>query len=139
MITRREFTKYVAASGIASSASAKVVMALSQAGAGTEPKETAKLPEWANHIDPDWVKETLVGGLLDYWLKASVMPSGFIQENLDRDWKPWGTQREASLNGQGRQLYCMAMGYELTRRQDYLDAMHNCAGFLLKMRDPEYG
>ena len=139
MITRREFTKYVAVTGIASSASAKVALALSQAGAVPEVRETALLPEWTSHIDHDWVKDTLVGGLLDYWLKASVMPSGFIQENLDRDWKPWGTQREASLNGQGRQLYCMAMGYELTRRQDYLDAMHNCAEFLLKMRDPEYG
>ena len=139
MITRREFTKYVAATGIASSASAKFAMALGQTGAAPEAKETVKLPEWANHIDHDWVKDTLVEGLLDYWLKASVIPSGFIQENLDRDWKPWGSQREASLNGQGRQLYCMAMGYELTRRQDYLDAMHNCAEFLLKMRDPEYG
>src|SRR6185437_2304209 len=85
------------------------------------------------------VKGTLVGGLLDYWLKASVEPSGFIQENLDREWKPWGTQREASLNGQGRQLSCMARGYELTHRQDYLDAVHKCADFLLKMRDPEFG
>jgi cellobiose epimerase len=141
MITRREFAKIVAVSGIASTTSAKVAMALNGTahGDGTEPKKAAKSPEWMNHIDPAWVKSTLVGGLLDYWLKASVMPSGFIQENLDREWKPWGTQREASLNGQGRQLYCMAMGYELTHRQDYLDAVHKCAEFLLKMRDPEFG
>jgi len=92
-----------------------------------------------NHIDPEWVQTTIVEGLLDHWLKASVMPNGFIQENLDRSWKPWGTQREASLNGQGRQLYCMAAGYELTRRQDYLEAVHKCADFLIKMRDPEFG
>jgi len=103
------------------------------------PDQNAKLPEWTNHIDPDWVKSTLVDDLLDHWLKASVMPDGFIQENLDRNWQPWGTQREASLNGQGRQLYCMAAGYELTRRPDYLEAVRNCATFLLKMRDPEYG
>ena len=141
MITRREFTKVVAASGIAASASVKFAMAMNSAAQsdGPEQKGAAKTPEWINHIDPDWVEKTLVEGLLDHWLKASVMPNGFIQENLDREWKPWGTQREASLNGQGRQLYCMAMGYELTRRQDYLDAVHKCAEFLLKMRDSEYG
>jgi cellobiose epimerase len=142
MITRRRFAKLIAVSGLASTTSGRVATALAQSGpsgVAEEKSKSASLPEWTNHIDPDWVKETLVGGLLDYWLKASVQPNGFIQENLDRDWKPWGTQREASLNGQGRQLYSMAAGYELTRRQDYLDAVHKCADFLLKMRDPEFG
>jgi cellobiose epimerase len=142
MMTRREFAKTLAATSVAMSSSAKLVHALGQRGPyQSEKPEDQKpaLPEWANHIDPAWVKETLIGGLLDHWLKASVMPNGFIQENLDRDWTPWGKQREASLNGQGRQLYCMARGYELTHRQDYLNAVHNCADFLLKMKDPEYG
>jgi cellobiose epimerase len=140
MITRREFTKVAAMTGIASTGLSKVAHAL-PLDAESPSVAIAKVPRsaWINHIDPDWVQKTLVGGLLDYWLKASVMPNGFIQENLDRDWKPWGTQREASLNGQGRQLYCMAMGYELTKRKDYLDAVHKSADFLLKMRDPEYG
>ncbi len=56
------------------------------------------------HIDQAWMKKAMFD-LLDHWRDASVMPNGFIQENLDRQWKPWGTQREASLNGQGRQLY----------------------------------
>jgi len=142
VITRREFAKKVAATSVALSSPATLVHALGQNKHGQTEKpegQKAALPEWGNHIDPDWVKETLIGGLLDHWLKASVMSNGFIQENLDRDWKPWGTLREASLNGQGRQLYCMARGYELTRRQDYLDAVEKCADFLLKMRDPEYG
>jgi len=142
MFTRREFGRYVAASGIASSSGVRAISAFAQNPVSRpegSQSQAPTLPEWSSHIDPVWVKDTLVGGLLDHWLKAAVMPNGFIQENLDREWKPWGTQREASLNGQGRQLYCMARGYELTRRQDYLDAVHKGADFLLKMRDPEYG
>ena len=60
--------------------------------------------EIQKHIDREWVEEASVHGLLDYWVKNSIEPNGFIQENLDRQWKPWGTQREASINGQGRQL-----------------------------------
>jgi cellobiose epimerase len=142
MITRREFAKKVAATSVTVSSSAQLVHALGQntrPQSGKPEGQKPPSPDWANHIDPGWVKDTLVGGLLDYWLKGSVMPNGFIQENLDREWKPWGTQREASLNGQGRQLYCLARGYELIHRQDYLDAVHKCADLLLKMRDPEYG
>jgi cellobiose epimerase len=141
MFTRREFAKIAGMTGLASTIVARGAIASGQVVNGTAEASanSAKLPAWRNHIDPDWVKKALIENLLDHWLKASVMPNGFIQENLDRDWKPWGSQREASLNGQGRQLYCMAAGYELTRRQDYLDAVHKCAEFLLKMRDPEYG
>jgi len=95
--------------------------------------------EIRRHVDRDWVKNTLVHGLLDYWMKNSIEPNGFIQENLDRKWKPWGTQREASLNGQGRQLYTMAIGYELTKSKDYHDALTRGMDFLMKMRDEEYG
>jgi cellobiose epimerase len=142
MISRRDFAKKAAAASVAVSSPVTLVHALgqnTQPQSGKPEEKKPASPESANHIDPDWVKDTLVGGLLDYWLKGSVMPNGFIQENLDREWKPWGTQREASLNGQGRQLYCLARGYELTRRQDYLNAVHKCVDFLLKMRDPQYG
>ena len=96
--------------------------------------------EIAKHIDRAWVKKSLVTDLLDYWVKASVMPSGFIQENLDRKWEPWGEQREASINGQGRVLYTFAIGYELTGgAKRYSEAIDKCAGFLLKMHDDQYG
>jgi mannose/cellobiose epimerase-like protein (N-acyl-D-glucosamine 2-epimerase family) len=78
-------------------------------------------------------------GLLDYWVRHSVEANGFIQENLDRQWKPWGTQREASINGQGRQLFAMTVGYEMNRSNEYLDAITRGMGFLMKMRDPLYG
>lgn len=93
----------------------------------------------AKNIDRAWVKKAMLTDLLEHWLTASVMPSGFIQENLDRQWKPFGTQREASLNGQGRQLYCMVAGYEHSKDRRYLDAVTKCADFLIKMRDPQYG
>jgi mannose/cellobiose epimerase-like protein (N-acyl-D-glucosamine 2-epimerase family) len=91
------------------------------------------------HIDRAWVKKTLINDMLDHWLAASVMPNGFIQENLDREWKPWGTQREASLNGQGRMTYTFVEGYEYTHDRKYLEAVQKCADFLMKMHDDEYG
>jgi mannose/cellobiose epimerase-like protein (N-acyl-D-glucosamine 2-epimerase family) len=97
------------------------------------------LAEIRRKIDRDWVKTALVTNLLDYWLKNSIEPNGFIQENLDRQWKPWGTQREASINGQGRQLFTMAIGYELTKSKDYLDGLTRGMSFLMKMRDDEFG
>ena len=90
------------------------------------------------HIDQAWMKKAMFD-LLDHWRDASVMPNGFIQENLDRQWKPWGTQREASLNGQGRQLYTMVEGYEYSHDKKYLDAMTRGADFLLKMHDDQFG
>ena len=96
--------------------------------------------EIRKYIDRTWVRKALVNDLLDHWVKASLMPNGFIQENLDRKWQPWGEQREASLNGQGRVLYTFAIGYEVSGGDKrYLDAINKAAGFLLKMHDDEYG
>ena len=103
------------------------------------PLTRAPQAEIQEHLDREWVKTALVHDLLDYWLKNSIEPNGFIQENLDRQWKPWGTQREASINGQGRQLFTMAIGYELTKEKSYLDGLTRGMDFLMKMRDPEYG
>jgi cellobiose epimerase len=96
--------------------------------------------EIRKHIDREWIRKSLVTDLLDYWVKASLMSNGFIQENLDRQWKPWGEQREASLNGQGRVLYTFAIGYDVSGGQKrYLDAITSAAAFLLKMHDDQYG
>ena len=103
------------------------------------PMKRAPQAEIQRHVDREWVKTALVNGLLDYWLKYSIEPNGFIQENLDRQWKPWGTQREASVNGQGRQLYSIAIGYDLARSKAYLDGLTRGMDFLMKMRDEQYG
>jgi len=104
-----------------------------------KPNSRLPLAEIRRHVDRRWVQDAATRDLLDYWIRNSVEPNGFIQENLDRQWKPWGTQREASLNGQGRQLYSMAVGYEMTRSKEYRDALTRGMDFLLKMRDHEYG
>ena len=117
-----------------------VVLLLAPAVAQNAKATRAPQAEIQKNIDRAWVKKALVNDLLDHWLTASVMPNGFIQENLDREWKPWGTQREASLNGQGRVLYTLAIGYEVSGGDKrYLDAMTKAADFLLKMHDDEFG
>ncbi len=95
--------------------------------------------EIRKHVDRAWVTNAAIKGLMDYWVRHSVEPNGFIQENLDRQWKPWGTQREASVNGQGRQLYSMAVAYEMARSDEYRAALTRGMDFLLRMRDPEFG
>ena len=101
----------------------------------------SRLPqaEINKNVDRAWIKNMITTGTLDYWVKHSVEPNGFIQENLDRQWKPWGTQREASVNGQGRSLFALAVGYEMTKSKEYLDALNRGMDFLMKMRDPVYG
>lgn len=113
-----------------------------KAGSETASGIEGRIPqaEISRHVDREWVKTAFVNGLLDYWRDNAVMENGFIQENLDRDWKPWGDQREASLNGQGRMLYSLVMAYEVSGKDErYLDAITRAADFLMKMRDPQYG
>jgi mannobiose 2-epimerase len=129
MLTRRDFTR-LSIGGMALMSGHGLAQAVGKSSAASEA---------AKHIDRAWFKKALTTDLLDHWVAASVMPSGFIQENLDREWKPFGTQREASLNGQGRQLYCMVAGYEHTKEKRYLDAITKCSAFMIKMRDPQYG
>jgi len=109
------------------------------ATANLKPNSRIPLSEVQKHIDRDWLKNTLTHGLVDYWVKHSVESNGFIQEDLDRQWRPWGTQREASINGQGRQLLSMTLAYEMGKDPKYLDAIKRAADFLMKMRDPKYG
>jgi len=125
---------------LTSQAAAIAAQAGSGGAAKTKVYKRISNAEIAKHVDREWVRKSLVNDLLDYWVKAAVMPNGFIQENLDRDWKPWGEQREASVNGQGRVLYSLAAGYEMSGGDKrYLDAITRAADFLLKMRDEEYG
>src|SRR3954452_25491155 len=87
-------------------------------GAQTTPSGTlrpnSRLPqaEIQKHIDREWVQDASTKGLLDYWVKYSIEPNGFIQENLDQQWKPVGPQREAAINGQGPPFGSLAIGYE---------------------------
>ncbi len=122
----------------------KAVHAAGQAPAKQAANDTiAQLPQWQiqEHFNRVWLRDTITHGLVDYWVKYSVAPNGFVQENLDRTWHHWGNQEEATVNGQGRQLLSMTLVYDMNGRtnKQYLDAMTRAADFLLKMRDPKYG
>ena len=112
-------------------------------GQATSVDANTRIPEWEiqHHLDRNWLKDTFTHGLVDYWAKNSVAPNGFIQEDMDRKWKPWGTQQEATINGQGRQLLSMTLIYEMNGSKDkqYSAAMTRAADFLMKMHDPQYG
>jgi cellobiose epimerase len=110
-----------------------------QAQVASPALKRAPVAEIRKQVDRDWVKKAAVDDLMTYWVRHSVEPNGFIQENLDRQWKPWGTQREASVNGQGRQLYSMAVAYEMSPSPEAKAALTRGMDFLMKMRDPEYG
>ena len=99
----------------------------------------ASTEEIRKQVDRTWFTKAATTDLMDYWNRHSVEPNGFIQENLDRQWKPWGTQREATINGQGRQLYSMAVAYEMARSKEAKAALVRGMDFLLKMRDAEFG
>jgi mannose/cellobiose epimerase-like protein (N-acyl-D-glucosamine 2-epimerase family) len=94
--------------------------------------------EVKQHIDRDWLKKSMLD-LNGHWVEASFAPNGFIQENLDRQWKPMGTQREATVNGQGRQLYAMMVAYEFSKDKRFLTAFDKGTEFLKKMHDDEFG
>jgi hypothetical protein len=110
----------------------------------SQPIVNTRIPNWQiqEHISHDWLRDTITHGLMDYWVKNSVAPNGFIQEDMDRQWKHWGTQEEATINGQGRQLLSMALVYEMNeeKSKEYLDAITRATNFMLtKMHDPQYG
>lgn len=134
-------THLLRAFAVATVACALLVTVLSAQAPAPAATSNARLSqaEIRRYVDREWIKDQATRGLLDYWVRHSVEPNGFIQENLDREWKPWGTQREATINGQGRQLFSMAVGYEMTRSKEYADTLRRGMDFLLKMRDPEFG
>jgi mannose/cellobiose epimerase-like protein (N-acyl-D-glucosamine 2-epimerase family) len=129
----------VAAIATAAAAAVAVLGAQTTPSATLRPNSRLPTAEIQKQIDRKWVEEAATKGLLDYWVKHSIEPNGFIQENLDQQWKPWGTQREATINGQGRQLSSIAIGYEMTRSKDYLAGLTRGMDFLMKMRDSEFG
>ncbi len=90
-------------------------------------------------IDADWHRKALIDGHLSRWLAASPTPSGMFLTSLDRHWKPKAT-RNVELTAQGRLIYAMAIGYELTQDKRYLEAALGGRDFLMEhMHDPVHG
>jgi mannose/cellobiose epimerase-like protein (N-acyl-D-glucosamine 2-epimerase family) len=78
-------------------------------------------------------------GLVSHVVDNAEEPNGYVQLNMDRHWKPYGVQREATVESQGRQMYAMVIAYEYSHDQRYLDGLTKAADFLLKMHDDQYG
>ena len=79
--------------------------------------------------------------MLAHWLKSSPQPSGLFRVRFGRDWTAQPeTQPRLELTMQGRMIYSMIIGYELTRKRAYLDAATRGTDFLLRyFHDPVHG
>ena len=90
------------------------------------------------HIDADWFRKALADEI-QHWFKSAELPSGFVQQRIDRQWRPTGEQ-VATLTSQGRHMFMRARGYDLTRDAAYLQSVRRIADFTLaNFRDTQYG
>jgi mannobiose 2-epimerase len=90
------------------------------------------------HADRLWLKANLLD-LVSHVVDNAEEPNGYVQLNMDRQWKAYGVQREATVESQGRQVYAMAIAYDNSQDKKYLDGMTRAADFLMKMHDDQYG
>lgn len=90
-------------------------------------------------IDAAWHRSAALEGHLAHWLAHAPRPDGSFRINFGRDWTPKpGQNLEVTL--QGRMIYTMAIGYELSQDKRYLQAAVNGGEFLLKkFADPVHG
>ena len=73
------------------------------------------------HLDRPWLKANLLD-LMSHVTDHAMAPNGYVQLNMDRQWKAYGVQREATVESQGRQVYGMVIAYEQTKDKRYLTA-----------------
>jgi mannose/cellobiose epimerase-like protein (N-acyl-D-glucosamine 2-epimerase family) len=90
------------------------------------------------HLDAPWLKSSLLD-LVGHVTDNALEPNGYVQLNMDRHWKAYGVQREATVESQARQLYAFTIAYDNSHDKRYLDAMEKASNFLQKMRDRQYG
>ncbi|MCD6351300.1 MAG: AGE family epimerase/isomerase [Armatimonadetes bacterium] len=90
-------------------------------------------------LDLGWFKKHLLEDLLPHWLAGAVTEEGLFLPHLDRQWRrPPGSF--GTLVSQGRLLFNFSIGYQLTGREEYADAVRAGAEFLLwNFGDPRYG
>ena len=96
-------------------------------------------PASRQRVDGDWFESSLVEHNLAIWLRVSPAANGYFLSRFDRNWVPLKEPQD-TLVTQGRLIYAMATGYEVTGDEAYLSAMQRGVDFLLKnQRDPETG
>lgn len=94
--------------------------------------ETAEINFDQSEQELNALRYDLINDNLEPRLKHGLLPNGFYQPDLARDWTPAPLeQQKASLISQARFIYIMAMGYEVTDDPRYLSALELSAGYLL--------
>lgn len=90
-------------------------------------------------IDAAWHRQSLIDGHLARWLARAPTESGLFRANFTRTWQPKESPG-ADLTTQGRLIYALLAGYEVTGDQAYLAAATHGADFLLeRFHDPVHG
>ena len=90
-------------------------------------------------VDGDWHRRALIEGHLSKWLAVAPTSSGRFVTAFDRRWQP-KKDDGTSLTMQGRLVYAMASGFEVTQDRRYLEAATRGADFLLdRFHDPVHG
>jgi mannose-6-phosphate isomerase len=92
-------------------------------------------------IDAAWHRKALLDGVLSHWLAVAPAPSGLFRVKVSRDWRPQlDDPPRLELTMQGRLVYSMITGYEISKDRRYLDAATRGADFLLAhFHDPLQG
>ncbi len=139
-LSRRDFVQRAGASLLLKTqllrAQQAAVHGVAAQGATTE--GAARSAKLRSHLDQDWFRKGLLDEI-DRWRNSAELPSGFVQQSLDRQWRPAGEQ-VGTLSSQGRHIVMRARGYDLTHNPAYLDSVRRIADFTLtKFRDPRYG
>jgi mannose/cellobiose epimerase-like protein (N-acyl-D-glucosamine 2-epimerase family) len=105
-----------------------------------------------SHIDAEWFQRVLADET-ERSLKTLVTPTGFLGSTGQRGGRAGaspapaapGSYRPTGLGtgtptAQGRNLFVLAAGYDVTRKQEFLDAVIKAADFMLtSFRDKQYG
>ena len=141
--TRRSFLRSSAALAAGLAGGASLGRALEQAPAGVPAPKGA-----ADHIDVAWFRKALAEDT-ERTLKTMVAPTGFLgrvgpsgragSPAGQRGYRPTGLGNGTPTN-QGRNMFVLAAGYDLTRKPEFLEAVTKAADFLLAhFRDGQYG
>lgn len=90
-------------------------------------------------IDSAWHRQAALESLLAPWLAHAPRPDGSFHINFGRDWQPKADQNlEVTL--QGRMIYAMVVGYELSQDRRFLQAALKGGEYLLqRFADPVHG
>lgn len=92
----------------------------------------------ASVANVEWHRKDL-NAHVSRWLAIAPTPSGLMQGEFDRSWKPANTSA-GDLTLHSRVVYTMLVGYEATGDKRALEAARHGADFMLAhFRDPEFG